>query len=108
MNLKQYAIEKAISLAEAKLETGLTHWAQNVALEAETEPIETESQEPVEAPEAPEAPVETESKEAVAEVRALQTCIGFKSIPYLKAVKAGAAHLPEEYKLVKHLIKRYL
>lgn len=30
MNLKEYAESKGISLAEAKTETGLTHWKQEV------------------------------------------------------------------------------
>lgn len=30
MNLKEYAADKGITLAEAKEKTGLTHWAQKV------------------------------------------------------------------------------
>ena len=30
MNLKEYAVKNGISLAEAKAETGLTHWKQEV------------------------------------------------------------------------------
>jgi len=60
MNLKEYAEKAGITLAEAKKQTGLTHWKQEV--------IETESkQEVAEQVSAPiiKAPViETKSKQA--------------------------------------------
>jgi len=79
-------------MEDAKLDTGLTHWAQKVVSEAPVEP-ETESEEP---------------SVSVEDVRTLQTGAGFKTRAYLKAVKENKVGLPEEYELVKHHIERYL
>lgn len=55
MNLKEYAEEKGISLAEAKDLTGLTHWKQEV--------VEVANIEPKQEIEQPTPVIETESKE---------------------------------------------
>ncbi len=70
MNLKTYAEKADITLAEAKEQTGLTHWNQTVPeiMEADVELIETKSQEdPIEelvdaVVETVTKPVETKSK----------------------------------------------
>jgi hypothetical protein len=106
MNLKEYAIEKAISLAEAKLKTGLSHWKQEV--------VETESQEGVVVSEKeaiiPDA-IKTESQEptlTVADARATRGNLGDKDRGFLRLIRDNATNLPEEYKRIKGLIERYL
>ena len=53
MNLKEYADEKGISLAEAKKQTGLTHWKQEVPESCDEIPEVAES----------DIVIETESKQ---------------------------------------------
>jgi len=112
MKLKEQADKWEVTLTEAAERLGLetAQWNQIIPdiLLADNEVIES-----AEEPEVIETvvelePVETESQEAVAAVRALQTGIGFKTPAYLKAVVENMADLPAEYKLVKHLIDRYL
>ncbi len=106
MNLKDYAKENEMTLDEAKKATGLTHWKQEVEETVSAEEIVTEIAEEV-----VEKSIETKSKKAkvtVDDVRALQTGAGYKTRAYLKAVNQNKKDIPEEYKLVKHLIERYL
>lgn len=62
MNLKEYAEQEGISLAEAKERTGLTHWKQDVSGQGEN---------PVAAPVAKSVSetifIETESKQELSE-----------------------------------------
>ena len=55
------------------------------------------------------APAKTvvDEKELINKARAMQTGIGFKTASYLKFVKDNKADMPNEYKLVEDLIKRY-
>ncbi len=97
MNLKEYAKEKGLSLAEAKKKTGLTHWKQEV--------IETESkQEPSSENKAPKS---KSANASVADARALREGAGDKTRTFLKFVKENKVGIPEEYERVKSLIERF-
>ena len=120
MNLKEYAEEKGISLAEAKKQTGLTHWKQEVTISVtRSNPNET-IMIPV---------VETESKEAPAlkvektpeqmrydnkvkriqyEAEKLKRVLGTGNRRYLKYVSLHRNSIPAEYEEAKEQIKRAL
>lgn len=121
MNLKEYAEEVGISLAEAKEATGLTHWNQPVPMMAEpVKPvedvfIETESTEEdtltmEEFVEEVLAPVieAFDDADLLERARSLQTGVGFKTVAYLQFVLDNKDELIEEYQSVKALIKRFV
>lgn len=79
MNLKQYAIEKGMSLEEAKIETGLDHWNSTVPADLveavleedaaeDTPDVEIEVEIPDE-PDAPDDPTEQDELNAIREIR---------------------------------------
>ena len=113
-----------MTLDEAKEATGLTHWNQTVVDQKETVVDEGEAVEAQEAAEdAPESTndsvvtvevieeeeaITEDDKALVAEARALQTGIGYKTPEYLKFVDANKDLIPNEYEIAKNLIARYL
>jgi len=82
MNLKTYAEKSGLTLAEAKEQTGLTHWNQSVPeiLEADVEILEEPESVMMEEPTV--TVIETESKEEVVDPQVIELsirCLGTKS-----------------------------
>jgi|SRR6056297_1837121 len=99
MNLKEYAEEKNISISDAKKETGLTHWKQEVAEDSsETKPVLKE----------PKAPSKNKVLALQQEATRLRTYLGECNEKYLKHVSCYRDLLPEEYHKAKENIKMYL
>lgn len=93
MNLKEYAEANGISFDEAKKQTGLTHWKQEVPEQIETKSTEVDY---------------TESKQVTKEdAWDLRGGAGDKTIEFMKFVKENKTSIPEEYNRVKHLIERF-
>ena len=103
MNLKEYADKKNITISQAKKETGLTHWKQEVVEDAsEEKPVAKK----------PKKETKTQSEKKVLalqqEATKLRTYLGERNEKYLKHVSCYRDLLPAEYHRAKENIKIYL
>ena len=112
MNLKEYSEQEGITMIEAKIKTGLTHWKQDVPGTEGIEPSQNEAQVPpaVSVP-VPPAVYDAAPKRdglTVSHARSVRGRLGDKDRDFLKLVREHQTDIPEEYERVKGLIARYL
>jgi hypothetical protein len=101
MNVKQYAEENELTLAEAYEQTGLTHWAQKVEVESEEAVSEDTGTWVV-------SKVDEDDPKLLEEARSKMGLIGWKTREFLHFVNDNKELLPVEYQRVLHLIEQYL
>lgn len=102
MILKDWAEKNGLTLDEAKLKTGLTHWKQHVVDVVEdvvhvAEVVAEEASKVVE-----------QNEDLIKIARALQGPCGFKTMAYLEFVYENRETIKDEYLLVKTYIEKLL